>query len=138
MWKPRLLPWINAVIYDPGTHGRRLATEMLYRMHVGRISHAYSIRELVAMLNKSPFRLVIADAGGDSRTQAEFVPTLRDWMLRKPHNQVMVLTTADPHESRIAQLLTLNANAMLLKPYSPRGFCDRLAHAALALKREPD
>jgi AmiR/NasT family two-component response regulator len=129
MWKPRRYPQMNAVVYEASTHGRRYLTENLFRMRISRISHVFEPAELAKSIHHLDFKFVFVDWGHDQVLRDEMFTVLHEWSRVREYHQLLVLTTPDKRESNLRMAMVVDCDAIILKPYSPRIFCTRVAWA---------
>ncbi len=125
MWKPRKLASKNAIVFEPSPHGRRFLTENLYRMAITRISHVFDPAELATSIHQLDFSFVFIDWGHDSALRDKLFTVMQEWSRVREWSQVLVMTTPDARESNLKMAMVLDCDAIILKPYSPRIFCDR-------------
>jgi AmiR/NasT family two-component response regulator len=129
MWKPRKMMKMNAVVYESSAHGRRFMTENLYRMAITRISHVFEPAELETSIHQLHFSLVFVDWGTEAAIRDDVFTILQTWSRIREFSQLLIMTTPDSRESNLKMAMVLDCDAIILKPYSPRVFCDRIAWA---------
>jgi DNA-binding response OmpR family regulator len=129
MWKPRKLTRMNAIVFEPSPHGRRFLTENLYRMALTRISHVFDPTELATSIHQLDFRLIFIDWGNDRALRDELFQVVQEWSRVREFSQMLIMTTPDGRESNLKMAMVLDCDAIILKPYSPRIFCDRVIWA---------
>ncbi len=98
-------------------------------MGITRISHVFDPQELATSIHSLEFKFIFIDWGHDSELRNQLFTVIQEWSRVREFNQILVMTTPDARESNLKMALVLDCDAIVLKPYSPRIFCTRIAWA---------
>ena len=126
MWKPPTVSVMTSIVFDANPFSRRIATDCLRRMGIDRIVHPANTKELTTLLSYSDAELLVLDWGLNKIIRDELFMILHHWGDTRSENQFFVFTSANAQESNLRMAALVGANAIIIKPFSQRSFCERV------------
>ena len=129
MWKPAKLAGKTAVVFEASVHGRKLLVDNLRLMRISEIANIVHHSDLSRELNKLPYDLVFVDWGTDAEVRQAARQALKEWKNNRRNSQVLIMTSHAPDKANVDACMDCGCDALILKPYSPRVFCDSVAWA---------
>jgi AmiR/NasT family two-component response regulator len=126
MWKPQALPRLRAAIFEPVLTGRMLTTEMLNRMAIISVQAIQNEEEVSAFNPAFSVDIVVIEHSQSSPSHERAMAVLEAYTATFGTSACMIFTTNDLRESNLRAAVGRKCDGLILRPYSPRSFCDRI------------
>ena len=129
MWKPQALPRLRATIFEPVATARMLATEMLNRMSISSVQTIQNEDEVSVFNPAFSVDILVMEHTTISEGHERAMGVLEAYLSTFGTGACLIFTTNDQRESNLRAAIARNCDGLILRPYSPRSFCDRVKWA---------
>jgi AmiR/NasT family two-component response regulator len=129
MWKPQALPRLRATIFEPVTTARMLATEMLNRMAITGVQTIQNEDEVSVFNPAFAVDILVLEHSMAAEGHARAMQVFEAYTAIYGTSACLIFTSNDARESNIREAIARGCDALIMRPYSPRSFCDRVKWA---------
>lgn len=118
---------VEVVVVDSQLHAVRLVREMLNRLGIKKVELFDSVDQALSFMTGSAPDLVLIDCEGPLESDAfRMVRSIRnDMTVQNPYTGI-VITVWQATQNHVLKMTNAGADAMLVKPFSPRQILDRI------------
>jgi DNA-binding response OmpR family regulator len=127
---------VEAVVVDSQLHAVRLLREMLVRLGIKKTEVFDNADTALTHLGAVNADLVLVDCDGPLEADAfRFVRSLRNDMTAQNPYAGIIVTCWQPTQAHVVKMTNAGADALLMKPFSPRQLLDRMGALIEARKK---
>jgi AmiR/NasT family two-component response regulator len=129
MWKPQALPRLRATIFEPVLTARMLASEMLNRMAITSVQTIQNEDEVGVFNPVFAVDILVLEHSISGEGHERAMKVFEAYVATYGTSACILFTSNDARESNIRGAIARGCDALIMRPYSPRSFCDRVKWA---------
>ncbi len=129
MWKHQTLPRLRAAIYEPSPPVRMLILEQFSHMNLLSIHQIQGEDDPVLSNPALSVDILMMEHSILSQGHKRAMHVLKSYRATHGGHASIVFTTNDPREANIRKAIQCGCEGIILRPFSPRSFCERVTWA---------